>query len=447
MPARASACVWFLLLAIAIACGGRAVEQSGSTADRAGGFGGVASGVGSAGFGGVVSPTRGGASGDGNSSGAGNLSAGAGSVARGGLAGLGGVSGNAGGGASGNANAAGSAGASGCGEAAGVPCGTNACVPGTPCNPDGDLCHAGVTSCSTGQAMCLFKENAADGTSCSAVSGSAQVCMNGLCGSCGAPCVPAGNPCQTGILSCSTAQPTCVATGNAENTTLCGASGICCGGMCAACPTTTNTTNYCTSSETCQVSCNGGTTLCGGRCVDTSRDSNGCGASCQVCAAGSTCINSECSFEYEVFGHPIAFSPCNTVNGSIPSGILVATPVSLSAGMVTGLGLVSTQSGVVTMALYSSNESGSPLSPVVQTASSDITPGPNELLTPPTPVSNGTYWIAVEFQAETVVCADASASASIDFGSESYGTVPLNWVPTNTVKGGNYNFYVMDALN
>jgi hypothetical protein len=162
------------------------------------------------------------------------------------------------------------------------------------------------------------------------------------------------------------------------------------------------------------------------------------------CGTLSTAFNAGCPVKY---GHATAFSPCNVYEGVIQSGILVATPVALSAGTVTALGLISTQSGVVTMALYSSNESGAPLSRLVQTASSDITSGPNELLIPPTPVSNATYWIAVEIEASIIICAEISSGAPIDFGSEPYGTFPLNWVPTNTVVGGQYNFYVVDVLN
>jgi hypothetical protein len=433
MLVRASVSSWFLLPAILIACGGRvSIEQSAGVAEQ-GGIAGLGGAPGVVGVGGVISTSLAGASGAGGAAGA---------LAQGGRA-SGGASGTSAGGASGNGHLGGSSGAASCDAATGVQCGTDACTPGTPCNPDGDLCRAGVTSCSTGQAMCLFMGNAADGTSCGTVGGTAEVCMNGVCGSCGAPCTPTDNPCQTGILSCSTAQPTCVATGTAKDATLCGASGICCGGTCTACVTTTNVVEVCTTNNTCAVSCNDELTLCGDRCVDTTNDSSACGAGCNVCAAGSMCFNSQCSVEY---GHATAFSPCSYLNGMIPAGVLVGEPVVLPASTVTGLGVIAvigTEYPSVVMALYS-NVNGVPSSPLVQTASTSITAGPNVLLTnQPKTLLAGTYWVMAEFSAQAYVCADGATNNFVDYGSESYGTLPSNFVPTNTVSGSNYNFYVV----
>jgi hypothetical protein len=415
-----------LLFLLVAACGGRVrIEQSAGTADQAG-LGGVAGAVGVAGLGGVASSSRGGASGTESLAGATGLIAGAGAAAEGGFVGLGGAPGGSGAGASGSGNLAGSAGAQNC---------------GTPCNPDGDLCHVGVTSCSAGQVACLSSGNVADGTACGADGGMDQVCTSGVCSSCGAPCTPAGTPCQAGVISCNTEPPTCVATGTAKNTTLCGASGICCGGTCTTCLATTNVVEICTTNNTCAVSCNDELTLCGDRCADTTSDNNACGAGCNVCAAGSICFNSQCSTEQ---GRPTAFSPCNAVNGTIRSGIMVGQRVRLAPSTVTGLGVISTQSGAVAMALYSSNQMGDPLSPFAQTQSTGINPGPNELLTnSPTQVPDGIYWVMAEFRQNTVVCADSSLSNSIDFGPEPYGTFPSSWVAPSTVRGGNYNFYVL----
>jgi hypothetical protein len=49
------------------------------------------------------------------------------------------------------------------------------------------------------------------------------------------------------------------------------------------------------SMGTCVTTCPAGSTLCGGRCVDTSSDAANCGACGMVCPAGTTCSGGACS--------------------------------------------------------------------------------------------------------------------------------------------------------
>jgi hypothetical protein len=96
------------------------------------------------------------------------------------------------------------------------------CEAGAPCTPI-DVCHVGVTSCTSG-AVCNDTGNAAkDGTPC----GTHLVCQSGTCVTCqtGASCAPA-NVCDLGTLDCSSGTATCNDTGKPVAAgTSCGNSG------------------------------------------------------------------------------------------------------------------------------------------------------------------------------------------------------------------------------
>jgi hypothetical protein len=109
---------------------------------------------------------------------------------------------------------------------------------------------------------------------------------------------------------------------------------------------------------------------------------------------------------------------------------------------VTGLGVIGTSNGTIDMALYTS-VGGSPSNPLTETGSNSIATGSNTLLVSPVTVAAGTYWMMVEFPAETVVCASSTATNLIDYASEPYGTFPSNFTPTNMISGPQYNFYVV----
>lgn len=125
----------------------------------------------------------------------------------------------------------------GCGS--GSVCASGACVPacvaGQACTP-GEACRTGSTACASASATptCPARANLPDGTAC----GSGWVCREGSCVTpCAAdqPCQPA-NPCVTGATACasSTAEPTCVTSGNRPDGTACAAASACVSGTCTA---------------------------------------------------------------------------------------------------------------------------------------------------------------------------------------------------------------------
>lgn len=144
------------------------------------------------------------------------------------------------------------------------------------------------------------------------------------------------------------------------------------------------------------------------------------------------------------YGNPVKFPTCIAGNGLIQAGYLFAAPVDLpSTGTVQGLGLITENSTVVTMALYASAPAGA-LGLVTQTASTSIGAGSNVIPTPPTalPGSGTSYFIAVEFQDTTNVCADGWG-AQVQLGMEPYGTFPSIWFPTANTFSSALNFFVV----
>jgi hypothetical protein len=182
----------------------------------------------------------------------------------------------------------------------GTTCGTNAvcyngtcnpCTAGVACSP-GNVCDAGLTSCSTGQQTCVDTaqpDPAVNGTTC----GTNQVCFNGACNTCLAnvACTP-GNVCDAGLTSCATGQSTCVDAGAdpAVNGTTCGTDQVCFNGTCGTClaNVTCTPTNVCDKGAT---SCASGQSACVDGGPDPSVNGTTCGTD-QVCFDGAcnTCL-------------------------------------------------------------------------------------------------------------------------------------------------------------
>jgi hypothetical protein len=110
---------------------------------------------------------------------------------------------------------------------------------------------------------------------------------------------------------------------------------------------------------------------------------------------------------------------------------------------VQGLGLITLQSAVVTMALYGLAPAGE-LAFVTQTASTSISAGSNVIPTPPTalPGTGTSYFIAVEFEQTTTVCADGWGG-QVQFGTEPYGTFPSTWSATAATTDSQLNLFVV----
>jgi hypothetical protein len=144
------------------------------------------------------------------------------------------------------------------------------------------------------------------------------------------------------------------------------------------------------------------------------------------------------------YGNPTKFPTCIAGNGMIQAGYLFAVPVDLpSTGTVQGLGLITEQRAVATMALYALAPVGE-LSLVTQTASTTIAAGSNVIPTPPTalPGTGPSYWIAVEFKETTTVCAHGWG-AEVQFGKEPYGTFPSIWSATAITTASPLNVFVV----
>jgi hypothetical protein len=144
------------------------------------------------------------------------------------------------------------------------------------------------------------------------------------------------------------------------------------------------------------------------------------------------------------YGYPVKFPSCNN-SGLIQSAYIFAAPVDLPPmGTVQGLGLITEQSAVVTMALYGMAPAG--LGLVIQTASTSISAGYNVIPTPPTALPPGnsgiSYWIAVEFEETTTVCANGGG-VEIWEGMEPYGTFPSIWFPAANPTSGQLNLFAV----
>lgn len=101
----------------------------------------------------------------------------------------------------------------------------NACTATLTCTP-ANPCHSGLTSCSSGTTTCVDQgASLSNGTAC----GNNEVCYSGSCFSCtsGMACTPAAS-CHSGVTTCTSGQQVCLDTGNAPDGTACGASPLVC---------------------------------------------------------------------------------------------------------------------------------------------------------------------------------------------------------------------------
>lgn len=268
----------------------------------------------------------------------------------------------------------------------GTPCGANevckggqcvACVSGASCNPNGNLCQRGTTSCATGAQACGALVNVADGTPC----GNGEVCHAGQCAACqtGAPCTPPGNLCDKGAVSCATGIAVCVDTGAPAVTctasdachvagtcdpgsgqcsnpvaspgTLCNDGDACTtgdhctGGVCGGAPVT------CTASDPCHVAgtCDPGSgqcsnpaaspgTLCddGNACTTGDQCTGGvCGGAPVTCTASDSChLAGTCSPGSGQCSNPIAGNGtlCSGGNGTCQGGACSCTSPLVACG-------------------------------------------------------------------------------------------------------------------
>jgi len=105
------------------------------------------------------------------------------------------------------------------------------CQSGAPCTKAEQPCMGGTTVCTNDGPRCDGATAAPDGSSC----GLDKVCKAGACIACaaGAACANPDDPCQEGVLDCSTGVPTCTSYHRAPNGTAC-STGICYAGTCTA---------------------------------------------------------------------------------------------------------------------------------------------------------------------------------------------------------------------
>ncbi len=101
------------------------------------------------------------------------------------------------------------------------------CMPGASC-ATGNECTSGMISCGTGMPICVAS-NVSAGTLCTG-----GVCDGmGVCVACspGALCHPGGNECVAGMTECFMGFPMCMSTGPEPYGTMCGSSGMICDAM------------------------------------------------------------------------------------------------------------------------------------------------------------------------------------------------------------------------
>jgi hypothetical protein len=181
-------------------------------------------------------------------------------------------------------------------------------------------CHVGKAHC-TGAALACEDTgaNRPVGSPC----GTDKVCdASGACVPCaaGAACQLDNQPCKTAIISCRTAAPVCMATGNVKDGTACGVKRACLGGVCKSddgepckadsecresctCGDAQCSTRYCGRSCLCRYAPPGG--QCAGFLADGTSQAPGCNKACfqgrcltevgQRCTRDSECGSGHCT--------------------------------------------------------------------------------------------------------------------------------------------------------
>ena len=179
------------------------------------------------------------------------------------------------------------------------------CSAGDPCTPGGNTCQTGVTSCATGVQTCPVTGNVGNGSPC----GTNQVCSNGTCAACMAgSCTPSNAPCHVGSQSCSTGAPVCTDTlASVTNGTPCGTNLVCNSGMCLGC---TAGGSCIPPGTVCKVgtnSCATGTQVCNmtGNATDST-----------ICGAGKQCLTGNCVANPGCGTTPALNCPC-TMSGQL----------------------------------------------------------------------------------------------------------------------------------
>jgi hypothetical protein len=163
------------------------------------------------------------------------------------------------------------------------------------------------------------------------------------------------------------------------------------------------------------------------------------GAACATtCPSGATCESGACTVRYGFFS---AFSGAVTANTGYLFGETISVPTAITATKL-GAILTNAASAKATLALYS-DVSGSPSALVVQTASTSIENGANEVAVTSTHLAAATYWLMAEYSAaveiEVSSCDNCQVVAT---SSASYGPFPSKLTATNGT-GSNLAYYIV----
>ncbi len=202
------------------------------------------------------------------------------------------------------------------------------CIAGTSCTPAAS-CDVGITTCTASGAVCQdTHQPAVDGTTC----GTDLVCFAGSCGPCvnGNTCTTSsGGACVVGVTSCATGNDVCLPTaGRVPDGTTCALDEVCDSGSCIAC-VDGGACAYAPAS-----SCHKGRLSCATgvpqTCEDsglTADDGTACGPSqfchagtCQTCAQGTACSPAAAVCHLGSYACGSGVAVCNDTGANAPDG-------------------------------------------------------------------------------------------------------------------------------